>query len=207
MASIDTQTTPFEDDAARVLRRLRSSLAEILDALPGSLSRPHEVQKALGIDTKLAWKIVNLVQNTELFASARYVPGPSTLKSFLKAAAKRDVSAALIREGREAGADFERLSRVHAGNPASLKMMLTACATDRSAADIKHKKMAFQANSYIYGIQARTRLAACFLQPAAERGLIDIAWLCGHVDLCWLRSNARWIMSSSKKFDNGGAAP
>ena len=134
------------------------------------------------------------------------MPGPGALKSFLKAAAKRDVSAALIREAREAGADFERLSRVHAGNPASLKMMLTACATDRNAADIKHKKMAFQGNSYIYGIQARTRLAACFLQPGTRRGQIDIAWLCGHVDLCWLRSNARWIVSTGKNFDTADRA-
>ena len=66
----DTQITPgeigqFEDHAKRVLQQVRGAFAGVIDALPGHITRPHELSKSLKIGMKLAWKIAKLVGNPD----------------------------------------------------------------------------------------------------------------------------------------------
>jgi len=199
------EISSFEADATRVLSRLRSAFGAIIDALPGKTVRPHEVQKSLQIDKRLAWKIAKLIHEDDLFASARHMCGSAGVEIFLAAAARRNVPDGLIRSAREAVAGFDRLVEVHAGERAALQMMLHACSVKgRAQADLAQRKAAFAPNSYIWGVQAKTQLAALFLHPAADERLLNIAALRGFVGFRRIRPNVPWVFSRVRCLDDDG---
>ena len=46
----------FELEATDVLQRLRSAFAEVIAAVPGTVSKAAGLQRALNIDMKMSWK-------------------------------------------------------------------------------------------------------------------------------------------------------
>ncbi len=196
---------PFEEHARRALLRVRGAFAEIIDALPGHITRPHELAKCLSIDMKLAWKVARIAHGSDPFMAVQHIPGTAAIEAFRKAAANQNVPAARIAALAAAVDEFERLIEVHAGDRATLEMMLLSYASGgRHRADLAHRKAAFQANSYLWGIQARTQLKVDFLYPAAEKGRLDIATLRGFVDLRRIRPNVPWVIARARVADDRG---
>jgi len=193
---------PFEAHAAGILGRLREAFEEIVHALPGPVERAHELEKTLKIDRTLAWKIMKLVGAKDGFRVAKHVPKPVALGVFLRAAARAEVPSALIDSVRSAASEFERLEQVHADDRSTLETMLGDCAGEGDPqSHLAHKRAAFRAIRHLWGLHATTHLVAALLQPSAEAGRVDLAWICGHVDLSWLRSGARWVLATSKMSD------
>ncbi|MCH7721057.1 MAG: hypothetical protein IH988_08730 [Planctomycetes bacterium] len=195
----------FEADAECVLRRLQGTFGEILDALPSHARRAQQIAEVLRIDKNLAWRVAKVAQNADPFAAAQYVPGRAALKMFLASANRISVPATLVEQVTRAFADFEQLIRVHAGDRASFKMMLAACAkTDRRAADLLHRRSAFRANSYIWGVQAKTHLQIALVRPADDPRLIHLASVKGFFKLRQLRANAPLIIARIRYSDGDG---
>ncbi|MFQ5805655.1 MAG: hypothetical protein ACE5I3_04310 [Phycisphaerae bacterium] len=199
------ETPSLEEDAKRVLLQTRNAFAAILEAVPGLEPRAQEVSEALAIPRKLGWQIARAVCETDPFLVARYVPARGGMKTYLQAAAQRNVPEKLIEAATAAVKEFERLIDVHADDRASLEMMLSACAsrTDEQA-DVTWRKAAFMGNSYIWGVRARTQLKAHFLHPAAETGQLDIASLRGFVGLRRMRPNVPWVIARARCSDDDG---
>lgn len=203
--STPASSAPFETQARQTILHLRTALGAIMEALPGEIRRPHELQKALGIDKSLASKVVRLVHAKDPFRVGRHVPGPAAMRILLNAARRR-VDHALIQAAARAGEEFEQLVEVHAGDRASLAMMLAGHATaGTEQADLAHRKAAFQGMSYIWGVQADAQLKADFLHPSAgKRGILDIASLRGFVGLRRLRPDVPWVIGRSLTSDDDG---
>ncbi|MCK4343582.1 MAG: hypothetical protein KAY37_17860 [Phycisphaerae bacterium] len=200
-----SDTVPFEKHAKQVLQRVRGAFAEIIEALPGHITRPHELSKRLKIDMKLAWRIVNVAHSADPFMLAQHIPGAAAIESFLKAAAKQNVSASRIEPAGAAVREFERLIDVHAGDRATLEMMLLGYAgEDCGRAILAQRKSAFAANGYIWGVQATTQLKVDFLRPAAEKGRLDIATLRGFVGLRRIRPNVPWVIARARVSNDEG---
>lgn len=198
----------FETDAETALRTFQGALGEILDALNEHEGRSLQLARVLHIDKKLAWRIVRVVQSTDPFAAAQYVPGAAAFKLFIEAIAHAKVDASLITAAKEAFAGFERLVRVHAGDRGSLEMMLTACAkTDRKTIDLSHRRMAFRGNSYIWGAQTRTYLKLGLVQPNEEdETKVDLVTVHGFFNVRQLRDDARLTVArmKSSEYDADG---
>ena len=81
------------------LRRARQTAEEprhgVLAGLAESTSRPHELEKALGLHKTLAWKIAKIVECRDPSAVYQYLPGPGAINKFLAAAARTSHRAAL----------------------------------------------------------------------------------------------------------------
>jgi hypothetical protein len=198
-------TVPFEEHARRALLRVRGAFAEIIDALPGHITRPHELAKCLSIDMKLAWKVARVAHGSDPFMAVQHIPGTAAIEAFRKAVASQNVPAARIAALETAVGEFERLIDVHAGDRATLEMMLLSYASEgRRRADLAHRKAAFLANSYLWGIQARTQLKVDFLYPAAEKGRLDIATLRGFVGLRRIRPNVPWVVARARVANDRG---
>ena len=196
---------PFEEQARLAFLRIRGAFAEILDALPGHIVRPHELSKCLSIDMKLAWKVVRAAHCTDPFMAVQHIPGTAALEAFLKAAAGQHVAAKRIQAVQTAMQEFERLIEVHAGDRATLEMILLGYASeDRRRADLAHRKAAFGANSYIWGIQARTQVKADILLPSSEKGWLDIATIRGFVELRRIRPKVPWVIARARVADDRG---
>ncbi|NOX57973.1 MAG: hypothetical protein GXP29_03835 [Planctomycetes bacterium] len=173
-----------------MLRSLQSVFSDILDAMPEPASKPQQIARALSIDKKLAWRILRLVQSSDPFAVAQYLPGSAALKMFTDSATSIAVPKSLVDGVNRAYAEFEGLIRAHAGDRASLEMMLTACAKkDRATADLAHRRMAFRGNSYILGMQAKTHLKTVFVRPGDNPQLIHLAMINGFFKLRQLRDS------------------
>jgi hypothetical protein len=188
-----------------VLQRVRGAFAEIVDALPGHITRPHELAKALKIDMKLAWKVVKVAHGADLFTTVRYVPGAAAIEVFLRAAAKRKVSSCLIQSAIAAVEEFDRLIETHADDRATLEMMLLSYGReDRRRGDLAHRKAAFTANSYIWGVQARTQVKVDILRSADEQGRLDFVTLRGFVGLRRIRPNVPVVIARARITDDDG---
>jgi hypothetical protein len=197
----------FEADISGAMARVREALATVLDVLPGTVARPHEVSKALGIDKKLGWQIARIVQEHDPFAAARHVPGAGAARTFLRAARKRGVPTGVLDDVAERLAELEQMVQRHAGDRGSFEMMLPAyAAQDRTTLDVAHKKLAFQGNSYLLGVQARTHLVALFLNVSDDPGLIDAVGVHGLVRLRRLRHTVPVIISRTRHSDDDGRA-
>ena len=198
------ETSALEVDAKRVLSHLRHAFGEIIQSLPGKISRPHEIQKTLQIDKRLAWKISKFVHDDDLFGSVRHLAGPSGIDIFLSAAARKKVPTELIHSTKTAVSEFDKLIKTHAGGRADLEMMLGGYAKNsRADTDLTHRKAAFSANSYIWGVQAQTQLSVYLLSPNADGRRIDVAVVRGFMGLRRIRS-VPWVISRVRCLDDDG---
>lgn len=203
--SHQSQTLPFKADAERVLRGFQSVLCEILDVLPGLTVKPQQIAKELSIDKKLAWSVLKIVQSTDPYAIAQYIPGNVAIGKFTASVSKIAELKPLVAGIDRAYADFEELIRVHAGDRTSLEMMLTACAKkDRGTADLSHRRMAFRGNSYIWGAQSKTQLTMVLAQPADDPSRIHLAAVNGFFRLRQLRGNAPLPIARIRHADSDG---
>ena len=200
-----SEIAPFEDEAGQVLGRFRSAFADIIAALPGEITRPQELTRALGIDKKLGWKIANVVQSPDPFEIAQHVPGRSGLQIFLNAAKKKKISQEYINAAQDAILEYERLIDIHAGDRATLEMMLLSHAKQgRERVDSEYRRAAFRSNSYIWGIQARTQFRAYFLNPSSNSDLLDLVSVRGFVGLRRIRAGVPWVIHRAKIVDDDG---
>ncbi|MGD8450728.1 MAG: hypothetical protein PVJ57_02820 [Phycisphaerae bacterium] len=175
----------------------------ILHRLPGEVTRAHEVSKALGIHRKLGWQIANVVYQPDLFLAGHHVPTAVPLSRFLAAAELRGVEPTLIDTARAAMRDFDRLTRVHAGDRESLNMLLTACASDGAQkADLAQRQAMFNSGSYIWGMQAQVHVVALLMQPSAQDGLFDVTRLRGFRNFRRTRQNVPHVLFRTKGTDD-----
>jgi len=186
----------FEGDVRLTMRRMIDAAADLLDAATGPDASGPEVARTLGIDRKLAWKLVRIATARDVFEAVAHVPGPAGVEIVAAAAARvpggADAGAAL----RVAQEGLEELIRVHAGDRASLEMMARGCvARPNEQAELNHRREAFLGQSFTWGVQARTQLSVNLFWPSATAGHLDVRLVSGLVDLRRLRPNVGWTVA------------
>ena len=186
----------FEEQTTRVIERLRRAVAEVAKmGDPGSApgGRPVDLATRLKMDTQLAWKITRLTDTESPFDAARYVPGKTGFQIFLRAARRNDVSKAAIASAKAAYDGFSDLVHTHAGNRRAFEVMLGQHAReDRIRADLEYRRISFEGNSYIWGMQARVALRVDVIGPSDDPMMTDFACVKGFLDLRRLRPNVPW---------------
>jgi hypothetical protein len=198
----------FQPEAARVLHQLRSALAAVVDALPGRVSKPVELQRALDIDFKLSCKVLKVISAFGPLAAGPHVPGPGALRTFISAASKTGVGDRLVKAATFASAEFDRLVASHAGDRTAFDSMISALAATDDARQItmQHRRSAFRAQSHILGLQTRVQLKCVVVQPAEDPNWLDLIRITGLLSLRQLRRNAPLIVPRiSLVNDDGGA--
>jgi len=204
----------FEDQVAAVMGRMRQSLVGILGSLSkgkgGGIRRAADVQRELGINRKLAWQVYKIAFGPDPLAQANHVPKPVAMEGFFEAAIKREVPVRLIKSVRAAFAEFDELVRVHAGSRSAMDSMVSGLRDDRGAGglgsesiDVQHRRAAFNANSHIWGIHARTQLSCAIYATSATDPLrLDSVRLRGMFDLKWLRRDVSWTIARTRISDS-----
>jgi hypothetical protein len=186
----------LQEEASRVLPEIRNSFAGILANLPSRTRRPADIRRVMGIHQTLAWKIMQIVKAKDPFAAAQYIPGAEGVNIFLDAARRLDTPEEVIARARAAMDDFRQLIADHAGDRASLELMLGASATEGSPqTDLTYRKGGFQCASYTWGIQARARLMTIMLYAHSDPNLIRCAKIAGFVGLRRVRPHICWPLA------------
>jgi len=204
-ASDPPKVASFEAHAVDALRKMRGALGALIGAIAGGVSKPVELQRALGIDAKLSWSVFQIVGAVDLLAGARYVPGRRAMRKLLRAAARRGVAPDLIQSVSEAAEEFERLVTLHAGDLSTFDLMISGRASNGAdEIHLTHRREAFRGNSHIWGVQAKTMLLAHFLQPGSEYGMTDGVTVRGLIGFRRIRPNVPWVIARARCIDMDG---
>lgn len=183
----------FDDALDQAFQGVRGALTELLASVGADPGKPQDIARRFRINKNLAWKISKIVTVTDPHAVISNIPGSTGMNTILSAFATGGASESTLDAARDAVDRFDRMVEVHVGDRSTLELVLSSKAPHRVPTEHLHqtRKMAFQGNSSIWGIQARVKLASFFLAPSADDPTqLDTASLSGLLDVRRLRNDA-----------------
>lgn len=200
------QPTPmdFAAQAEQGLTRLRNAIAQVVAAIPNfAYRRPSELADRLSLDPKLAWNLARCLEMTDPFSSARFLPGPTGMRTFLRAARRCEVSGELLQNARDAFDAFDQLVTLHAGTRKCFNAMAAGLSkAGRERCDVEIHRLTFEGNRYVWGVQARTVFRANIIHPSESRMMWDLVTLRGTIDLRRMRPHVAWRFSRISSVDS-----
>ena len=198
----------FDQDCRDAVLGLRSALLQLYREVDADPNAPQEVCRRFGLNKNLSWKISRIIQSEDALAAVPNIPGSSGLDILLAALERGGADSASIGQVREASAEFERMVTVHTGDRAALELTLDSMGGNGAALE-RSRRLAFQGNSGIWGIQCQTRVAAEFVAPSRENpDLLDLAFVAGWTGVRRLRSINRWpAFQIYLRHDDGSRVP
>jgi hypothetical protein len=180
----------FQAKLFSVVEQLRGALIELLSAIEIDPAVPYAVSRRLVINKNMAWKVCRIIATQDPYKVIEHLPGPQGMEIFLLAAASHGAPPAALAAVRGALADFANLVETHAGNRRALGLMLASHHDAPQEPIEESRRLAYEGNSAIWGLQARVRLVSHFVAPSpGGDGMIDCAVVGGLVDLRRLRPN------------------
>lgn len=187
------QEPRFYEALNRAFQNVRGAFTDLLAAAGADVSYPQDISRRFGINKNLAWKVSKIVSGTDPHAVVVNLPGTTGINTILTAFEARGTPPVAVAAVRAAVDDFDRMVETHVGDRSTLELVLSSNAPGRVPQEQLHatRKMAFQGNSAIWGIQARVRLASFFVAPNPEDpSLVDTASIGGLIDVRRLRAEA-----------------
>lgn len=187
------QEPRFYEALNRAFQNVRGAFTDLLMATGADATYPQEISRRFGINKNLAWKVSKIVSVNDPHAVVVNLPGSAGINTILSAFEDKGAPAATVAAARAAVDDFDRMVEMHVGDRSTLELVLSSNAPDRVPPEQLHatRKMAFQGNSAIWGIQARVRLASFFIAPNRDDPtLVDTASIGGLIDVRRLRAAA-----------------
>ncbi len=176
----------FQADAERVLHRLRTALSDVVAGVPGRVSKPTDLQRALRVDLNLCCKVLKAVSAPGVLPVGLHLPGILALRSFLKAARKAGVPEPVVDAAAAATEAFSDLVNTHADDRSTFDSMLSSLVTsdDAAAVSFQHRRATARGQAHLFGMQARALIKCLLVQPAADDpAMLDLANLTGFVSL------------------------
>lgn len=178
------RSASFEEVATSVLRELQDALNALLAAAPGETHRATDVEKAFGVDYKLAWQTFRIANAENPLAAGSSVPARVSMRKLLQAASKKRIPEQLIERVSAAFEVFEQFVSTDAGDRESLEALLSAfLPEERQKQELAAKAADFKARSQINGIAAEAELFCAFYLPARNATMVDLAFVQGHIGL------------------------
>lgn len=158
---------PFIALAERAFGDVTGSLRELVGALPGKIDRAVDVERALGIDKRLAWQVFRLSRSGDLRESVN-VPAKSSIERLSEAAARAGVSESVILGVDAAHKQFERFTREHAGDRDSLLTMISGSPAARDEhLELRIREGLFRGNSHVWGVRVASLARTTVMLPGA----------------------------------------
>lgn len=192
----------FADEFAGRVHALREALANALAELQADPARPQQLARRFQVNKNLAWKLSRLIREPDAATALRFIPGASGMRIALAALGAEAPGTILNCE--RAFAEFEAMQAHHAGDRATLEMLIAGSAYDRIEPEAfeQARRQAFLGNASIWGVQARSQFATYVLGPnAAGDGWVDVVVAAGMIDFRRTRPDARWVLGTRQAFD------
>src|ERR1051325_8436036 len=194
--TVRTQTKETEDTRAAV-GEVQRAWAGLLASLPAArgLRRARGLGEVLGLNPKLAWQVWRVVHAEDPVEVVKHLPGGPGVRIVLEAAAEKGASGRAVRAVERAMGRFGEVVRTHAGDRATLGVMLGGSGDAAEQAAEEKRRALFQALSAVWGVRARAQLTLSILHPGSEADVVDAASAKVLVDLRRLRTDVSWILA------------
>jgi hypothetical protein len=195
---------PFADDGKSAVHGLRRALAEVLVAVGADADQPQEISRQFGLDKTLAWRISRVVREDDVWEAVQHIPRRPSIRIFVNAMTKHGASPDRVETVWHALGEFERFIEVHSGDRETLEMMVSSAAKRSAGKRLEtFRKSGFQANSAIWGVQARTQIALQLMAPSATNPeSLSMSTICGLTDFRRLRPDVPWAIASMSQWDD-----
>ncbi len=185
----------FAADLQRSMEGLRSAFAGLLESLGDDPRTPQEMSRRHELNKNLTWKVCKIINATDLWPMVQNVPGAAAIRILLEAYQRDGAPAGRLEAVQAAFDAFEEMTRTHAGDRASLQLYVDATRLEGVHSDELEDKrrLAFQGNSAIWGVQARLGMALRVMAANPEQpDALDLVGAAGLLDLRRLRPTASW---------------
>ena len=207
---LDFEETGFEIEASSALANLRHAVIGLMSEVlgPGE-TRLTDLSRVLGIDNKLAWKLVRIMELRDPYSAGLYLPGPSGMRIVRQAATAKGASAQAMRALEEAEAELERVQRHHAGDRRTLDVLFAGLADqEQERHQLLSRRAAFQASAELWGVRAATRLMTFAVWMADhDASRIQMAHVAGMFAVERMRRHVPWRVAQVRaENDDGGAS-
>jgi len=201
----------FEEALDHAFQGVRGALTEMIGSVDADINRPQDISRRFKINKNLAWKLSKLITISDPHAVLTNLPGATGMNTILDAFEIGGAPHDTVQFARDRLDEFDRMVEIHVGDRSTLQLVLASNAPERVPTENLHntRKMGYQSNSSIWGMQARVRMASFFLAPNPDAPeMLDTASLGGLIDVRRLRTNANIpLMTRFAYNDDGSSMP
>lgn len=170
-------------NAVEALIGIRNGLARVIEELP-DVRRPADLERALGVDRPLAWRVFRTATAHEPPQILQYLPTTNQLTRVLRIVRKCGVSVSKVDAVQETIARFEECVRATAGDRASFVALLSGhLKQGQMPLEQRVRRDAFRANAHLWGNQCRTLAFLAVLNPSIDGRSLNSFTVRGWVDL------------------------
>ncbi len=174
------------------MQDLRGALLGLFQEVGSDPTKPQDVARRFKLNKNLTWKVAKIVGSRDAMDAVNQIPGASGMTIFLKAMSNAGASDKAIDRVSRAMDRYEQMIEIHVGDRASLELMLDGMASDQTKL-LKSRKLVYQGNTGLWGVQAQTRVTAQFIAPNAEDPTkLDTIQIAGLQHVRRLRPIPRW---------------
>lgn len=203
---MDTATHDFQSHYLNTVQYLRSALIEAYQSIDADTDSPREAARQLHLDKNLTWKISRIIKAEADASIASNIPGPAGIDKIISGLEQAGTPARIIDRVKNAFDGFSQMVELHTTDRASLELMLDSWIENGSDPLEKSRKLAYQGNSGIWGIQAACRLSCHILAPnPAQPALLDYVQVGGFVNVQRLRPIPAWPLLRLRAFNDDGS--
>lgn len=185
----------FPDDLKASMELLRGAFIDLLQAMNDDTSLPQEISRRYGINKNLSWKVCKIINAADVSSCVQHVPGAAGIKILLEAYAKHGAPDAIRAGVSRAVETFNKMIRTHVGDRANLQLYVGSTQPDGVHSEMLEDKrrLAYQGNSAIWGVQARLGFALRLIAPSLEAPeFLDMVSAGGLMEFRRLRPSASW---------------
>lgn len=182
---------------------LRSAFEALLSAAGDDPRTPQEMSRRHGLNKNLTWKVCKIINSSDPWAMVQNVPGSAAVRILLDAYEQSGAPAERLRAVSHAFASFEEMTDRHAGDRATLQLCVDSTRPDGvQLPELEDKRrLAFQGNSAIWGIQARLAVSLRVMAASPEQpDALDLVGVAGLMGLRRLRPTASWQVHERRIF-------
>lgn len=202
------QQTALEADCLDAVSGLRSSLIDLYATLALDPTEPLEVARRLGLNKNLTWKLSKIISADDGFSAITHIPGAPGWEIFFAALSRREAADGAIARVRAALERFDGVVALHAGDRPNLELILDSlgAAGNGNAPLENSRRLAYQGNSGVWGVQAKVRTAAGFVAvDPSDESRVMISLVGGFVGFRRLRPAVPWPLFRFWTYNDAGA--
>ncbi len=193
------QAAPFHEACAEAIAAMRDAVVAAYESISLNIEKPQEASRLLQIDKSLAWKVSRMATATDPMEAASLVPGAEALRIVAAALEGAGAKPTLVQAVTDAAGGFEAMVKLHAGDRATLRLLLDGLSTDSGLAEAR--KLAFRGLSGLWGLQARMRSGTVVLAPNRKKPeLLDLAIVGAWHDVRRLRPIDGWPLFEFRSY-------
>ncbi len=200
--------TSFSEHYRTAVVAVRAAFTKLLLSVGADPAKPQIVARRFNLNKNLTWMISKIINTTDVYSVAQYIPGPARIESALAAMKAGGAPLAAVNELREAIRGFDVMVQTHTGDRATLDMMIAELSHEDTKADqlAQSRKLAFRGLSGILGVQTRLRVTCYVLAlNSKDPSMVDLVEVSGLVGFRRLRTDARWLLFRRQRWTDDEA--